>query len=703
MFNPSTLITAYRLARIQEEKVTLHKKPNTRPIFSPYTEPPTIKHHPPQNPSTSEPNHSYNKAVVPVHKISPNQMKMRREKGLCYHCESKWHPGHRCNSPKLYLIEEVVEESEDCGEDTRQLADQIEEPDSKVEKTLQNPPEISLHALIGSVGPKTMQVKGRIGNQWVIILIDLGSTHNFLDPDVISRVPLPIVANDTVRVKVANGELVDSEGKVKGVHVGIQWAMFVLDMYVLVLVGCDMVLGVHWLQGLGPILWNFKELTMQFNYHQSAVLLKGLTSQTWIEEGPIHKCNSLEKKGVMLQFIESLPNTTPSPIPPNIQHQLNQYPDIFATPKGLPPTRSHDHTITLQPGTNPISVRLYQYPYFQKDEIEKIVKELLESGVIRLSQSPYSSHVLLVRKTDSTWRLCVNYRALNSATVKDRYPIPVVEELLDELHGAKIFSKLDLRLGYHQIRVKLEDIPKTAFRTHEGHYEFLPRCRNTLGPLKDHIGDLEAAPIGVRADPEKLKAMLKWPKPRSVKELRGFLGLTGYYRRFIKEYGAIATHLTDLLKKDKFNWNVKAQAAFDSLKQAVTQPPVLGGRPIAFFSKVLKGRAVGMSTYEKELFALVSAVQKWRPYLLGQAFVVKTDHLSLKFLLDQRVGTTMQQKWISKLLGYDFVVEFKRGRENVVVDALSRQREDTEVTLSVISLPSWDWINEIKGLYGEDL
>lgn len=127
------------------------------------------------------------------------------------------------------------------------------------------------------------------------------------------------------------------------------------------------------------------------------------------------------------------------------------------------------------------------------------------------------------------------------------------------------------------------------------------------------------------------------------------------------------------------------------------------GRPLAFFSKALKGRAVGMSTYEKELFALVLAVQKLRPYLLGHAFVVKTDHQSLKFLLDQRIGTIMQQKWILKLLGYDFVVEFKRGRENVVADALSRQGGDTEITLSVISLPSWDWMNEIKGLYGEDL
>jgi hypothetical protein len=219
---------------------------------------------------------------------------------------------------------------------------------------------------------------------------------------------------------------------------------------------------------------------------------------------------------------------------------------------------------------------------------------------------------------------------------------------------------------------------------------------------------------------------------QTIKALRGFLGLTGYYRKFIKNYGSIAASLTALLRKNAFCWTASATEAFLRLKEAVTSSPVLRlpdftkrftiecdacgnglgavlmqeGRPIAFFSQALKGRALLLLTYEKELLSLVSAVQKWRPYLLGQPFTVKTDQQSLKFLLEQKIATISQQRWISKLIGYDFIIEYKKGQENCVADALSRKFEAGPATvalsLSLISFPTPTWVDDLKASYEQD-
>jgi hypothetical protein len=154
--------------------------------------------------------------------------------------------------------------------------------------------------------------------------------------------------------------------------------------------------------------------------------------------------------------------------PPSIQQVVDQYNTLFEEPTTLPPPRKFDHHIPLIPGTAPMNCRPYRYAPHQKTEIEQQVKDMLRRGIIQESTSPFASPVILVRKKDGSWRFYVDYRGLNSITVKNKYPMPIVDELLDELAGAKWFTKIDLRAGYHQIRLKPEDEHKTAFKTHQG-------------------------------------------------------------------------------------------------------------------------------------------------------------------------------------------------------------------------------------------
>nr|GEU76829.1 retrotransposon-related protein [Tanacetum cinerariifolium] len=268
---------------------------------------------------------------------------------------------------------------------------------------------------------------------------------------------------------------------------------------------------------------------------------------------------------------------------------LSQFSMLFQAPQGLPPPRSIEHAINLVVGKGPICFRPYRYPHLHKDEIQQ-VEEMLRTGIIRVSQNAYSSPVILVKKKDSSWRLCIDYRALNRAIIPDKYPIPVVEELLDELHGSRFFSKIDLKLGFYQVRVHESDIEKTAFQTHNGHYEFLvmpfgltnaPATFQAL--MNDIFRPLLRAGVlvflttfwGVSMDPAKIESITYWPTPKNVKAVRGFLGLTGYYHKFIEGYGNISKPLTELTKKDGFLWCSEAQSAFENLKKIMASALVL--------------------------------------------------------------------------------------------------------------------------------
>jgi hypothetical protein len=177
---------------------------------------------------------------------------------------------------------------------------------------------------------------------------------------------------------------------------------------------------------------------------------------------------------VLVNHIRHASNAPPpaSQMSEDLKLLLDQYADVFQDPQHLPPPRSYDHAIPLQPGSVPVNSRPYHYSPQHKTEIENQVKQLLETGMITHNHSPFASPDLLVKKKDGIWRFCVDYRKLNDMTIKNRFPMPIIEEILDELASSKFFTKLDMKAGYHQIKMLPSDEHKTAFKTHQGHYQF---------------------------------------------------------------------------------------------------------------------------------------------------------------------------------------------------------------------------------------
>ncbi|KAK1441653.1 hypothetical protein QVD17_07716 [Tagetes erecta] len=691
-------------------------------------------------------------------RISDEEKQNRFLKGECFRCGDKYGPGHRCKTGTLKVLE--VEEDMEESPVTEFLSQ-----DSDREETA----EISLHAILGKPHPTTMKVRGKLHSTEVLILIDGGSTHNFISEVLVSELKLASQPVAPFGVQIGNGDVIRCSHICKNLSVQVKELKITQDFHPFSLGGADLVLGVQWLATLNTVQANWKEMFMIFTIDGKQYKLQGDAS------GP--------QKSSSFQHLAIDPEILPC-IPAPLQPIVTQYTAVFEEPQDLPPVRSQDHSIPLLPNSSPPNIRPYRYPHSQKTEIEKQVEQLMAAGFIRPSTTPFSSPVLLVKKKDNTWRMCVDYRALNKITIPDKYPIPNIDELLDELYGATVFSKLDLRSGYYQIRVTAQDVEKTAFRTHSGHYEFKvmpfgltnapstfqavmnnlfrPYLRRFIlvffddiliysSNMEQHKFHLEQAlkllhdnrffaklskccfgqeqvvflghvisSKGVSVEEEKISAVKSWPVPSTVKEVRGFLGLTGYYRRFVRNYGLIAQPLTALTKKEGFLWSEAAHKAFNNLKHALLTTPVLRlpdfskpfviecdassdgvgailsqeDHPVAYFSKGFSPSNRFKSAYDRELLALVLAVQKWNHYLLGRRFLIRTDHYTLKFLLEQRITTAEQQRLLLKLMPYDFSIIHKAGKENRGADALSRRPHSGE--LLALMVPYCVEVAEIK-------
>nr|XP_051211101.1 uncharacterized protein LOC127328548 [Lolium perenne] len=614
----------------------------------------------------------------------------RREKGLCFTCGEKYSRSHKCpDRVPLHVIEELLEVLQiQSGDDSSEDSD----PESEGNGSTSNTPRGS----------------------FMIV-------SSFINSDLVDKLQCTKKNLPPATYVVANGAKMQCTEYVPQLEWSTQGHTFQQDVKILPL-GCyDMILGEDWLDDHSPMWVHWRRKRMRFTHKHRRITLNGVSDNIkTCRPVKIPKLQGLQRRGAITHMVqvhwaaeghiiqvqalqEKQGDSTASALAPEIQQLLDAHEGLFSKPEGLPPSRTADHRIPLVPGAQPVKARPYRYTPQQKTEIENQVKEMIKSGIIRLSSSPFASPVLLVRKKDGTWRFCVDYRQLNSLTIKHKYPVPVVDELIDELAGACWFTKLDLSSGYHQILLADGEQHKTAFQTHHGLYEFLvmpfgltnapasfqglmnqvfaPLLRKCVlvfvddiliysQSLREHVQHLKCVfellqqnqlflkrskcsfalqeleylghiigKNGVSTDTTKVQAVKDWPQPKNVKELRGFLGLTGYYRKFIKNYGMIAKPLTQLLCKGVlFLWGPEQQHSFQLLKDTMVQAPVLAipdfsqsfvletdacntgigavlmqnGHPVAFLSKSLCRRNQTLSTYEKECLAIILAVDKWR-------------------------------------------------------------------------------------------
>jgi hypothetical protein len=455
-------------------------------------------------------------------------------------------------------------------------------------------------------------------NQPALILFDSGASHSFISQKFSAKCQLPFHhSKGSFMIATPGGKIVTNQ---LNQSVPIQPGSHIVKTTLLVLglENVDIILGANWMT-LHHVVLDVASRIVEINSPFCGSYTLILPSQ-----GSTQSCTfsmtelPLKKIRVVCEYADVFPDELP----------------------GMPPDRDIEFAIELQPGTTPISKRPYRMPPTELAELKKQLQELLDKGFIRPSTSPWGCPALFVKKKDESLRLCIDYRPLNVVTIKNKYPLPRIDVLFDQLVGAKVFSKIDLRFSYHQIKIRASDIPKTAFSTRYGLYEFLVMYfRLTNAPAyfmylmnsvfmpeldkfvlvfiddilvyskneEEHAGHLHVvlqrlrehhlyaklskcdfwlkeikflghtiSQAGIGVDPDKVQEVMNWKPPTTVRQIRSFLGLAGYYRRFIPDFSRIVKPITELLKKEvKFVWGQKCEDAFHTLRQHLTTAPVL--------------------------------------------------------------------------------------------------------------------------------
>ena len=683
--------------------------------------------------------------------------------------------------------------------------------------------------------PAVLVFQGKVGRCHAKLLVDSGASYNFVAQNFIDKNRLTTEETNGPLIQVADGTQYGCTRLLAATfHIGHYVGKF--KAYILPLKGSyDVILGTPWLATINPSIdWQRRILRVPFNGQQlelrpidppdqpetpilSTLELfqemsqgghlflaivrqvpdeRGMPSTGWINRPTQDLESSRQPESRNKQ--PPLPDNILARVQEHTERLRGEYKDVMPDelPNELPPPRSVDHKITLVPGAKPPNQRYYRLSYQEQDECKRQIEEGLAKGFIRPSTSEWGSPVIFVPKKDGKMRMCIDYRALNNLTIKNRTALPRIDDLMDQLQGAKWFTSLDLRQGYHQVRMAADSIPLTAFKTKWGLFEYtvLPfGLTNAPASFQTLMNDLFRAYLdlwlviflddlliydqdlethaqhvgmvlqilrenklyinggkcewfqqeigflghrvghgGVSMEDGKIQDILKWPAPRTVTEVRSFLGMAGFYRHFIQRFSGITLPLTELLKETTpFRWGEDEAAAFETLKERITTAPVLaypdpdkpfivtsdasggaigavlsqdhgkGPQPIAFFSRKLKSAECNYATHDKEMLALIEALKRWRHFLQsGLRHQAYTDHQALKYFATQPSLNSRQQRWMGILQEYNIGIDYLPGKMNVVADALSRRPDLLASITTVHTLGAF--LGQLKGSYGHD-
>ena len=626
-----------------------------------------------------------------------------------------------------------------------------------------------------------------IDNQYANVLFDTGATHSFVSSSFVKKLGRSLdVLSEGFTTALPSGEVIVSTHWLRAVSMRIVDRELFSDLIVLEMYDYDLILGMDFLGKYNASIECRKRKVIfdpegetRFEFvgdprKKTKLFLSAMKAQKMLANGCIgFLANIVDKRKEDKLGIGDVPI-------------VQEFEEVFPEDlPGLPPDREIEFEIELAPGTGPISKAPYRMAPAELKELHKQLQELLDKGFIRPSHSPWGAPVLFVKKKDGTMRLCIDYRELNKVTIRNKYPLPRIDDLFDQLQGATVFSKIDLRSGYHQLKIKEEDIPKSAFRTRYGHYEFIVmpfgltnapaafmdlmnrvfkefldkfvivfiddiliysktqaeherHLRTVLQTLRkhqlyakfskcefwlDHVTFLGhvISKEGVMVDPAKIEAVSKWKRPTNASEIRSFLGLAGYYRKFVENFSKLAMPLTTLTRKGKrFEWTEDCEKSFQELKMRLTSAPILtipegdegfvvysdaskiglgavlmqNGKVIAYASRQLKDYEKNYPTHDLELAAVVFALKIWRHYLYGVRCQIFTDHQSLKYFFTQKDLNMRQRRWLELVKDYDCEILYHPGKANRVADALSRKTPAALMSLQEMSKPLLKEIQE---------